>query len=405
MPVHLFTLLDHFFPSLPLSAPPHSPHPPHPQALTRLLTLLCWHSLVYGPNTMQTCCTDQRLYVHGWLWHVQIISASVDLQWQEWFMGIHMAFDLVLLILIGLVNHFSSILLYIPPVYKPDMSTSGCDVYSCVQCIASTALWWQDWFLEICKALHSWDAGSLICDQVQHCSACMCRIRTSTFVMFPDFISCHHFIMAWFLGTQEALYMVHIWYRPPTTNHTCSLRDDPYDPILYWSAVPTCRYVSDVGINGYKWLCQHKVLQSANLEPQLSRIYPTCFLEWRAIQRKANMALEVKFPDGEYLCLFVCCCSSSSSSSLSSSSCFCFCCCFCCCFFLFFFAVSSSSSSIHIPLLILLVFLLPPSSFLSANVKSFASVLSVSFSESLLVCSVSLVHLVDCQLFGAEYNV
>jgi hypothetical protein len=54
-----------------------------------------------------------------------------------------------------------------------------------------------------------------------------------------------------------------------------------------------------VGVNGYKWLCQHKVLQSANLEPQLSRIYPPCFLEWRSVQRKANMALEVKFPDGE----------------------------------------------------------------------------------------------------------
>lgn len=57
------------------------------------------------------------------------------------------------------------------------------------------------------------------------------------------------------------------------------------------------KYVSDVGVNGFKWLCQHKVLQSANLEPQLSRIYPPTFLEWRAIQRKANMALEVKFPD------------------------------------------------------------------------------------------------------------
>ncbi|XP_076459661.1 unconventional myosin-XV-like isoform X2 [Babylonia areolata] len=57
------------------------------------------------------------------------------------------------------------------------------------------------------------------------------------------------------------------------------------------------KYVSDVGINGYKWICQHKVLQSANLDPQLSRVYPPCFLEWRAIERKANMALEVKFPD------------------------------------------------------------------------------------------------------------
>ncbi|PVD39191.1 hypothetical protein C0Q70_01819 [Pomacea canaliculata] len=57
------------------------------------------------------------------------------------------------------------------------------------------------------------------------------------------------------------------------------------------------KFVSDVAVNGYKIVCQHKVLQSANLAPQLSRVYPPCFLEWRAIQRKASMALEAKFPD------------------------------------------------------------------------------------------------------------
>ncbi|XP_076448222.1 unconventional myosin-XV-like isoform X2 [Babylonia areolata] len=57
------------------------------------------------------------------------------------------------------------------------------------------------------------------------------------------------------------------------------------------------KYVSDVALNAYKVVCQHKVLQSANLRPQLCRVYPPCFLEWRCIQRKANMALEVKFPD------------------------------------------------------------------------------------------------------------
>ncbi|KAK6169157.1 hypothetical protein SNE40_020262 [Patella caerulea] len=57
------------------------------------------------------------------------------------------------------------------------------------------------------------------------------------------------------------------------------------------------KYVSDVGINGYKVVCQHKALQCANILSQLSRVYPPCYLEWMAAQRKANMALEVKFPD------------------------------------------------------------------------------------------------------------
>lgn len=56
--------------------------------------------------------------------------------------------------------------------------------------------------------------------------------------------------------------------------------------------------MSDVGVNGYKYLCQHKTLQSAHMNPLLSRVYPPTFLEWKAIERKANMALEVKFPDG-----------------------------------------------------------------------------------------------------------
>ncbi|XP_041362375.1 unconventional myosin-XV-like isoform X3 [Gigantopelta aegis] len=69
-----------------------------------------------------------------------------------------------------------------------------------------------------------------------------------------------------------------------------------------FSASPTLfkyllKYVSDVGMNQFKVICQHKVLQSANIEPQLCRIYPPCLLEWVANQRKASMGLEVKFPD------------------------------------------------------------------------------------------------------------
>lgn len=60
------------------------------------------------------------------------------------------------------------------------------------------------------------------------------------------------------------------------------------------------RFVSDVGFEGHKQLCQHKALQCANIEPYMSRVYPPCLLEWRAIQHKANMALDVRFPDGRY---------------------------------------------------------------------------------------------------------
>lgn len=59
------------------------------------------------------------------------------------------------------------------------------------------------------------------------------------------------------------------------------------------------RFVSDIGLEGYQQLCQHKALQCANIEPKFSRVYPPCLLEWRAIQQKANMALEARFPDGE----------------------------------------------------------------------------------------------------------
>ena len=65
-----------------------------------------------------------------------------------------------------------------------------------------------------------------------------------------------------------------------------------------------CRYVSDVGIDGYKWFCQHKALQCARVDPHLSRIYPPCLLEWKAALRKANMALEVRFADSEFLTSF-----------------------------------------------------------------------------------------------------
>ncbi|OWF46490.1 unconventional myosin-XV-like isoform X2 [Mizuhopecten yessoensis] len=57
------------------------------------------------------------------------------------------------------------------------------------------------------------------------------------------------------------------------------------------------KFVSDVGYNGHKITCQHKALQCAKMQPQLSRSYPPCLLEWHAILQCTNMALPVKFAD------------------------------------------------------------------------------------------------------------
>jgi len=57
--------------------------------------------------------------------------------------------------------------------------------------------------------------------------------------------------------------------------------------------------VSDSAYDGYKAVCQRKLLQSARAECQLARAYPPSLLEWRANRKRVNMALEVQFPDGE----------------------------------------------------------------------------------------------------------
>ncbi|KAG1658544.1 putative ATP-dependent RNA helicase DDX5 [Nymphon striatum] len=59
------------------------------------------------------------------------------------------------------------------------------------------------------------------------------------------------------------------------------------------------KYVSDHAYNGYKAYCQNQLLQSSRIEPQHSRTYPPTQLEWKANKKRANMALEAKFPDGE----------------------------------------------------------------------------------------------------------
>jgi myosin-15 len=61
------------------------------------------------------------------------------------------------------------------------------------------------------------------------------------------------------------------------------------------------RYVSDHGYNGYKAVCQRKLLQSSRIEWQLARNYPPCLLEWRSNRKRVNIALQIYFADGEYL--------------------------------------------------------------------------------------------------------
>jgi myosin-15 len=59
------------------------------------------------------------------------------------------------------------------------------------------------------------------------------------------------------------------------------------------------KYVSDHGHNGYKPLCQRKLLKAGKLEnSHSSRQFPPTMLEWRANKKRVGMALEAKCADG-----------------------------------------------------------------------------------------------------------
>ncbi|XP_069763279.1 unconventional myosin-XV isoform X2 [Narcine bancroftii] len=66
------------------------------------------------------------------------------------------------------------------------------------------------------------------------------------------------------------------------------------------------KFVSDHGHNGYKSVCQHKLLQAmhkAKYGPEGARSYPPCLLEWTGNKRKANIAIMVSCFDGKkFLC-------------------------------------------------------------------------------------------------------
>ncbi|XP_051558226.1 unconventional myosin-XV [Myxocyprinus asiaticus] len=66
------------------------------------------------------------------------------------------------------------------------------------------------------------------------------------------------------------------------------------------------KFLSDYALNGFKALCQHKLLQAMQksyLIPEASRTYPPSLLEWTANRKKAHMVLQVHCFDGvSFLC-------------------------------------------------------------------------------------------------------
>ncbi|XP_041434043.1 unconventional myosin-XV-like [Xenopus laevis] len=62
------------------------------------------------------------------------------------------------------------------------------------------------------------------------------------------------------------------------------------------------KYVSDYAHDGYKPVCQHKLIQAIQKSQQgseTSRNFPPSQLEWTASRERANMAMDVHFFDGE----------------------------------------------------------------------------------------------------------
>nr|XP_014344251.1 PREDICTED: unconventional myosin-XV [Latimeria chalumnae] len=64
------------------------------------------------------------------------------------------------------------------------------------------------------------------------------------------------------------------------------------------------KYVSDNAYNGYKSLCQHRLIQAmqkSQYGPETARTYPPCLLEWTTSRKRASMALDVYCFDEEHL--------------------------------------------------------------------------------------------------------
>ncbi|XP_063788896.1 unconventional myosin-XV [Pseudophryne corroboree] len=61
------------------------------------------------------------------------------------------------------------------------------------------------------------------------------------------------------------------------------------------------KYVSDFAYNGYKPVCQHKLIlaiQKAQQGSETARTFPPCLLEWTASRERANMAMDIHCFDG-----------------------------------------------------------------------------------------------------------
>lgn len=72
--------------------------------------------------------------------------------------------------------------------------------------------------------------------------------------------------------------------------------------LLHLIVVFCYRFVSDYAYDGYKALCQHKLIQAMQKSvygPETARTYPLSLLEWTANRKKANMVLQVHCFDGE----------------------------------------------------------------------------------------------------------
>lgn len=70
----------------------------------------------------------------------------------------------------------------------------------------------------------------------------------------------------------------------------------PPSPVLYKYLL---KYVSDHAYDGYRAICQQKLMHSYALDPPLARAYPPTVMEWKANRKCVNMALEARYPDDE----------------------------------------------------------------------------------------------------------
>ncbi|KYO43798.1 unconventional myosin-XV-like [Alligator mississippiensis] len=62
------------------------------------------------------------------------------------------------------------------------------------------------------------------------------------------------------------------------------------------------KFVSDYAFNGYKYVCQHKILQAmlkSQFGPEVARAYPPSLLEWTTNRQRANMALDIYCFNGD----------------------------------------------------------------------------------------------------------